>query len=274
MNKKDISKILLSGSARQKYLLIAEDIARERHSLKRILTDSEAKALYDSIKTPQDIKIYNKLRAADKIVSHALMTLIYFRALYSKTISNLDKFMLLWDSYQNAEELVNFVLMEIKNPKERAEIAKKAAAKKSYNLVLHALEIDKDGYIRVDISDLRSKKHNLSMEEMLGTLSKRALQELVEVKSLAQGMLDFMEERGLSIKLYKEMIQEQVKLAMAEQSAIPKYNPTYKTKDGEAYTIKWHELLPQYRLYPDPETPPDPKRIAYFKNEILEANEQ
>lgn len=273
MNKKDISKILASGTARQKYLLIAEDTARARHSLSRILTDAEVRALVDSIKTPQEAKVYNSLRAADRVIVQTIATLIYFRALYSKTIGNLDKLTLLWESYQNAEELVNFVLMEIKDPQERAEIAKRAAAKKNYNLVLHALDIDKDGYIRVDISDLRSKKHNLSMEEMLGTISKRALYELVEVKSLAQAMLDYMGDKGLSIKLYRDTIQEQIKLAMAEQSIIQKYNPTYKTTDGEAYTIKWHELLPQYKLYPDPETPPDPKRIAYFKNEILEANE-
>jgi len=273
MTKKDISKILASGSARQKYLLIAEDVARARLSLSRILTDTEFNALVDSIKTPQEIKVYNKLRNADKAISHSMMTLIYFEALYQNTISNLDKFTLLWESYQNAEELANFILLEIKDPKERREIAKRAAAKRSNSIVFHALEVDADGYIKVDYSDLKSHKIKFSIKEALETLSKRALHDLIEVKSLAQAMLDFMEERGLNVKTQKDMINKTVTDAMSRKAALPKYSPVWGDGKNKRGSMPWQELLPQYVVYPDPETPPDPKRVEYFRKEVLEANE-
>lgn len=270
MNKKDISKILLSGSARQKYLLIAEDIGRERHSLPRMLTDSEIRALVDSIKTPQDIKIYNTLRDADQVILHYLLALIYYRTLYSKTIAELDKFTLLWEGYQNTEELVNFILLEIKDSKKRRDIIKKAVKKAGHTIVLNPIDIDKDGYIKVNIQYEGSKKQHYSMEEILDILSKRALKELIEVKSMAQAMLEYMEEKGLSIKLYKDMIKDQIELAVSEKAALSKYSPTHTDPAGEETEYIWQELLPKYRLYPDPQTPPDPKRIEYFKREVLE----
>jgi len=273
MNKKDISKILASGTARQKYLLIAEDTARARHSLSRILTDAELRALVDSIKTPQEIKVYNKLREADKLIMNSLSVLMQFRMLYSKTIVELDKFTLLWDSYQTTEELVNYILLEIKDPHERQAIAQKAVNRAGRYIVLNPINIDKEGLIKIDIRYQGKKKQHISTEEALDILKKRALQELVELKSLAQAMLDYMEDRGLSIKLYKDMIKEQLGLAMAAKSALPKYGPFYELANGVKTPQAWQELLPQYRVYPDPETPPDPKRIAYFRKEILEANE-
>jgi len=273
MNKKDISKILASGTARQKYLLIAEDTARARHSLSRILTDAEVRALVDSIKTPQEIKAYNRLREADKLIMNSLSILIQFRILYSKTIVELDKFTLLWDSYQTTEELVNYILMETKNPQDRQAIAEKAVIRTGRYIVVNPIEVDKYGFIKIDIRYKGKKKQNISTEEALEILKKRALYELVELKSLAQAMLDYMEDKGLSIKLYKDIIKEQLRLAMAEKSALPKYSPTWESGDYKRGFMPWQDLLPQYRVYPDPETPPDPKRIAYFRKEILEANE-
>jgi len=164
MNKKDISKILASGTARQKYLLIAEDTARARHSLSRILTDAELRALVDSIKTPQEIKVYNKLREADKLIMNSLSVLMQFRMLYSKTIVELDKFTLLWDSYQTTEELVNYILLEIKDPHERQAIAQKAVNRAGRYIVLNPINIDKEGLIKIDIRYQGKKKQHISTE--------------------------------------------------------------------------------------------------------------
>ena len=46
MSKKDISKILTTGSAKQRALLLAEDIARGKYNTDTILTDHEFNELY------------------------------------------------------------------------------------------------------------------------------------------------------------------------------------------------------------------------------------
>mgnify|MGYP007113038396 FL=1 len=59
MAKSDIDKIITSGSIRQKLLLIADDRAREHFSYDRLLTDFEHNLIRDSLKTNNEIKLWN-----------------------------------------------------------------------------------------------------------------------------------------------------------------------------------------------------------------------
>jgi len=61
MSKKDIGKILTTGTARQRLLIIAEDRARVIYGDERLLTDSDLNKLFDSFKKPNEIKLYNQL---------------------------------------------------------------------------------------------------------------------------------------------------------------------------------------------------------------------
>ena len=56
MSKKDISKILTTGSAKQRALLLAENIARGKYSQERLLTDHEINQLSESFKKPNEIQ--------------------------------------------------------------------------------------------------------------------------------------------------------------------------------------------------------------------------
>jgi hypothetical protein len=68
MSKKDISKILTKGTAKQRLLLIAEDVARGRYSKDKILTDHEFNQISDSFKTPNEIKLWNKWKRIDESI--------------------------------------------------------------------------------------------------------------------------------------------------------------------------------------------------------------
>lgn len=78
MSKKiDLSKILTKGSAKQRASLliyhynILEAIGNGNNDLKRILTDQEAQAIYNSFKTPKEAEAYNNYRALNiEIIRH------------------------------------------------------------------------------------------------------------------------------------------------------------------------------------------------------------
>ena len=57
MAKKDIGKILTTGSLKQRILLIAEDIARGKYFQEKLLTDSDFNQLSNSFKKPNEIKL-------------------------------------------------------------------------------------------------------------------------------------------------------------------------------------------------------------------------
>jgi hypothetical protein len=54
MAKKDISKILNSGSPIKKALIIAEHVAREKYGFEGILTDKEFNTISDSFNKPNE----------------------------------------------------------------------------------------------------------------------------------------------------------------------------------------------------------------------------
>ena len=75
MAKKDIGKILLTGSPKQRILLIVEDIARGKHFQKKLLTDTEFTQLSNSFIKPNEIKLYNEFRKLDETVTSAIINL-------------------------------------------------------------------------------------------------------------------------------------------------------------------------------------------------------
>ncbi len=75
MSKKDIGKLLTTGTAKQRLLLIAEDRARVTYGEERILTDSDFNKLLDSFKKPNEIKLYNQFLGYGKAVNNSLLNL-------------------------------------------------------------------------------------------------------------------------------------------------------------------------------------------------------
>ena len=123
MAKKDIGKILTTGSPKQKILLIAEDRARHRYFQEELLTDSDFNQLFNSLKKPNEIKLWKEFRELDETVSNAIVNLQGILFEVKMNYSNLRGYILVWNSIENAELLVNSVLHEIKDPKERKRIS-------------------------------------------------------------------------------------------------------------------------------------------------------
>ena len=213
MAKKDISKILTTGSLKQRILLVAEQRARHTYGKELILTDHEFNQLSDSFKKSNEIKLWNEWnKHAVKIVG-AIANLQGLMFEVQVNYSNLRGYILVWNSIENAELLVNSVLHEIKDPKERKRIAESGA--KGVDLLFSKTAPDEEGYIDIKIDfekqTYKGKEPEITKEYSLlyvmNNVKEEATASAIRFLSWRQAILDYMEENNFNIKTYKEILQ-------------------------------------------------------------------
>ena len=213
MAKKDISKILTTGSLKQRILLVAEQRARHTYGKELILTDHEFNQLSDSFKKSNEIKLWNEWnKHAVKIVG-AIANLQGLMFEVQVNYSNLRGYILVWNSIENAELLVNSVLHEIKDPKERKRIAESGA--KEVDLLFSKTAPDEEGYIDIKIDfekqTYKGKEPEITKEYSLlyvmNNVKEEATASAIRFLSWRQAILDYMEENNFNIKTYKEILQ-------------------------------------------------------------------
>jgi hypothetical protein len=229
MGKKDIGKILTTGSPKQRALLIAEDVARSKYFQEKLLTDSEFNQISESFKTPREIKLWNEFRELDRTISVALGNLQGKKVEVLMNYSTLRGYILLWNAIENAELLVNSVLHEIKDRKERKRIAKRGADGVSF--LFSKTEPDQEGYIeiKIDQNGYKGRKkieppERDSLWEDMNRVKKQVETSVIGYLSWERATLDFMEERGFNIKTYKEAINVMNKAINTPIINVAKYN--------------------------------------------------
>jgi len=217
MAKKDISKILTTGSLKQRILLVAEQRARHTYGKELILTDHEFNQLSDSFKKSNEIKLWNEWNKHAVKVIGAISNLQGLMFEVQVNYSNLRGYILVWNSIENAELLVNSVLHEIKDPKERKRIAESGA--KGVDLLFSKTAPDQEGYIDIKIDfekeSYKGKKYNeepdvtkeYSLLYVMNNVKEEATASAIRFLSWRQAILDYMEENNFNIKTYKEILQ-------------------------------------------------------------------
>lgn len=213
MAKKDISKILTTGSLKQKLLLVAEQRARHTYGKELILTDHEYNQLSDSFKKSNEIKLWNEWNKHAVKVVGAISNLQGLMFEVQVNYSNLRGYILVWNSIENAELLVNSVLHEIKDTKERKRIAESGA--KGVDLLFSKTAPDEEGYIDIKIDfekqTYKGKESEITKEYSLlyvmNNVKEEATASAIRFLSWRQAILDYMEENNFNIKTYKEILQ-------------------------------------------------------------------
>jgi len=217
MAKKDISKILTTGSLKQRILLVAEQRARHTYGKELILTDHEFNQLSDSFKKSNEIRLWNEWNKHAVKVIGAISNLQGLMFEVQVNYSNLRGYILVWNSIENAELLVNSVLHEIKDPKERKRIAESGA--KGVDLLFSKTAPDQEGYIDIKIDfekqTYKGKKYNeepdvtkeYSLLYIMNNVKEEATASAIRFISWRQAILDYMEENNFNIKTYKEILQ-------------------------------------------------------------------
>jgi hypothetical protein len=216
MGKRDIGKVLAKGSLKQRLLLLAEDTARGKYFQERLLSQEERRAINDSIKTPREFKVYEEFRSLDERVTNAITNLqgLSFEVLLEQ--ANIRGYILLWHTTEKAELLANSILHEIKDPQERLRIANKGS--KDIELLFTQTEIDTEGYLDIEVDFTKEiptgkgkekvATKDFTLLHILQEQKKQAETVAIRLLSWEQAILDFMEDKGFNVKIYKANIKE------------------------------------------------------------------
>ncbi len=282
---KDISKILTTGSTKQRLLLLAEDNARAKYSQERLLTDHEINQLSDSFKKPNEIKLWNSWLRVDRQVTTAIMNLQGLKFEVLMHYSNLRGYILVWETIQEAEVLSNHILHEIKDQEERIKTSSQAG--KLARFLFTDIATDEEGYLDINIDfekdtytdesgkliglkdkPKKSKKHSLWY--VMNNVKREAINSAIKFLSWREAILDYMEEEGFVIKTYKDMIN-----SMTEDIHKPIIGWTKYQSDEESFlpdipNIRADKLKAKYAITPNTrELEVDTQIYNYFKKEYL-----
>jgi len=168
MSRKDISKILTAGSARQRALLLANHIAATTFGKEGFLTSKEFYALLSSIKGDRDIRIYNKIKTVELNLRFFLLNLNQLRMVFFNTVL---QYLLLRQTITMVETSI-----EIKGPAQKQWVDKDQAIS---NLSV-ALE-----------------RNKIQLMELI-----------IQIKTGVQLGKDYMEEKGADIREYNQKVTE------------------------------------------------------------------
>ena len=283
MAKKDIGKILTTGSPKQRMLLIAEDIARSKCFQEKLLTDSDFNQLCNSFKKPNEIKLWNEFRKLDDTVTNAIINLQGLNFEVLMNYSNLRGYILVWNSIENAELLVNSVLHEIKDPKERKRIAKDGA--KGIDLLFSKTEPDQEGYIeikvdfesdsyedengeRIDFKDKPRKTKEYSLWYVMNNVKKEVETSVIKYLSWERATLDFMEERGFNVKTYKQQIKQMTTQVYSPIIGWAKYSGELDTRLPHP---RLEKIIKKYAICPNmDELKVDEDQYNWFRRYFLD----
>ncbi len=256
MSKTDISKSVKNGTAKQKIKLIAEHFALLNTNSKGLFSDREARELIDSLKTPPEIRLFNKAIGADRAIRHTLYLLKQYQLAYREAVAYVTAYSLLWESYLNSEETLNLMLYEIKDKKLKEKLIENNLLKTSY--IFAGIERDKeDGFIRFVTDKPRNRKSKknpsgaITLEGVLDLWTKQTITAISQTKAIAQAMTDYMEETDFKPKPYKEMVEAILEDINKDRSISPKYS---KRKMLEMFPDdESDEHFNKFFVFPDPE---------------------
>jgi hypothetical protein len=279
MSKRDIGKLLTTGTAKQRLLLIAEDRARIIYGEDRVLTDSDFNKLLDSFKKPNEIKLYNQFLKYTKSVNNGILNLQGLKYEVAMHYSNLRGYILLFNSFENSEILVNSILNEIKDPVERKELAKIGASVNS--TLFSETVVDKEGFIDIQTSfeketwiDENGKQlkkpivnNSHSLWEVMNNVKRKAEATACKYLSWEKALLDFMEDKGFNIKTYKEKIEL---LSTEVWAPIIHWGKYYGENNTGFSKPRLDKLMSKYKIAPDRDLyKVDDAEYKFFRQEII-----
>jgi hypothetical protein len=282
MVKKDIGKLLTTGSPKQRLLLIAEDTARGKYFQDKLLTDHEFNQLSESFKKPNEIKLWNEWRRIDETVANAINNLQGVKFEVLMNYSNLRGYILVWNSIEYTELLVNSVLHEIKDPKDRKRIAEDGA--KGIDLLFSKTEPDQEGYIEIKIDfeldsykdengkligfkDKPKKTKEYSLWYVMNNVKKEVENSVIKYLSWETALLDFMEDKGFNVKTYKENIKQMTTEVYSPIIGWAKYSGELNI--GIPHP-RLEEIIKKYAICPNRgELKVDEAMYSWFKVNIL-----
>jgi len=237
--KIDVTRILNKGSARQRTLLMANHLAESFFGKEGCLSEIDFNTLFDSLKTAEDVRVYNRVRNAEQNLRFFLVNLNQLRLEYFDVLSQLNGYVLLRKSYKQLEEIVNTVVSSVK------EKAPATDAVKKFNLSFATIDTDPEGYILIDTRGKvqGNKTGTYNLDSLLEKTVYRLNELRRRIKTGVQVARNYMDETGVSIKEYEKKLQE---IEQTIRKRIPIYQHYALIEDYDGLTLD-QKLYEQFK---------------------------
>jgi hypothetical protein len=243
--------------------------------------------ILQSLKKPNEIKLWHEFNDIEDTIINAITNLQGLKFEVLMHYSNLRGYIILWNSIENAELMVNSVLHQIKDPKERKRIAKDGAI--GTNILLSETDVDKEGYIEIkidfeedsyfdddgkkinEITGKRKKNNKHSLWYAMNNVKKQVENSLAKYKSWESAILDFMEERGFNVKTYKDEINVMSGDVYRDIIGWDKYSGKLDTSVFHPRLLK---VMKKYAVCPDPkEIKVDEEQYNWYRKFFLDGED-
>jgi hypothetical protein len=209
-----------------------------------ILTEEESDSLYESFNKDSEIRIFNEWFEFRSSVYRAITDLQTAKFKAMAGLNDLKGYLIIWETIQAAEEVSNHILYHIEDPKIRARLGQ-LISQNSY-FYLSEINIDKDGYLKIDIG--ASREDNLNLLDLIKETGQGATKASRLVVTLGKVILGAMEVKDIEIKCYKEVTNMHLRELIEYRGNWFKYN---KEKDETKDDKRFNKLLDKYKIYPD-----------------------
>ena len=252
----NIDKIIENGTPRQRMLLLANHIAETATNKPGFLSDSEFSALVESFKSPAEIKLYKKYKAANSALQRLLPYLAQLRLSYRVEYTRIEGYSLLCSSYADFEISINFMLYNIKDSKLRSELLNIFVKNSIVHFAIPKKKIDRFGDMKAEFLDLSIKQHDkkisgkvskITLNEIISEHRDRAMKLLSSIKTLLKALKDYIDENNIQITAYNDFIKE-------VEKEITKDNPSKKrvrSSKGEQKNLFDHSDFQSLRFWMD-----------------------
>jgi len=271
MAKRDIGRLLATGSPKQRLLILAEHEVKERYGKKGILTASEVNQISNSFIRPNEIKLWNKWLKVDRIITTAIINLQSLKYETLMQSSNLRGYIILWETLQEAEVLSNHILHEIKDQEQRIKTG--SLASKAGTFLFTNIQVDKEGYLKLDIdfdSNTLKKDKKPSLYNVINNVKRDLINSALRFLSYSQAVLDYMDEEGFNVKAHKDEINSMIEQVNKPLIGWDKYESQKSNIIDVAYKKRLYKLMSKYVIAPNTKILEiDPEFYNYFKNNIL-----
>jgi len=207
ITKKSISRIIEKGSAKQRAILILENMADTVGGGKGILSESELERLENSFKTNKEIDTYNFMTHIQKLFSGVYLSAENLSQTYQMSVMRIDSIVTLWLSVNEASTLINSLLSKAakEDLAKHNELAEWVA---NFPTNMFGFEIfeeetkDKKVIKWIEpIYDLGGKQ-----KPIIELMKKKAEENLVNAKSFIHAGIDALRELGYKVKGYEDIL--------------------------------------------------------------------
>ena len=177
------------------------------------LSKEEAGEVLAHIVTPHQNKTLSEYRAIDRRIRGAITTLQARLQELRGYKAHLRGYILLWDTIEKAELMINSILHEVKDTKERKRIAK---AEKPLMLFVDP-QIDREGFISLETGYTKSKgnKQTPLLKSQIENITQSIIRSSISYISCHEATEDYMKNKGFKVKAYSQLLDHLKETAQA-----------------------------------------------------------